>query len=83
MYITDQSTANYERLQFHRDSSVPRPSAGTRLRSLDKSSQATRGNEEGGCGVQRNKFFLGLFFSLPICFLLWGIILWFLYAILF
>lgn len=83
MYITDPSAADYENIQTHRHSSVLKQPDGVRLRSLENASQAAWGNEVGGCRLQRNGFFMGLLFSLPICVLLWGIILWVLHAILF
>ena len=83
MFITDRSPAEDEGLPARLHSSIMPLAAGVRLRSLDNASRAAHGKEDGGCCVKPNGFFLGLFLSLPICVLLWGIILWVLHAILF
>lgn len=83
MFIIDQSTADYENLHTHRDASVLPLPAGIPLRSLDNAPQTARGRGDGASSIPRNGFVVGLFFSLPICLLLWAIILWVLHAVLF
>lgn len=75
MFITNRLAADDKGLSTHRDSSVPRLPAGFQPGSLDSSSQAARGNGDGGRRVQRNGFFTGLICALPLSGLLWGIII--------